>query len=403
MRAAYVGWPAEGIGASQRAENPDPQRPDPAAVVVTPPLPFLPGTDGDPVTALADLASQMLLADIVIDRLRLAAHAVQAHLDRPVAAAMSVGSGPSDRIVWAGAMEDEKAAILRGVVSLDVGPDGAAVGAVARTSIDGRSLAVVGAGSGWVAVLDPPDDGLGFLRAVGDVVASALATATSAPDEVEMNLMWSAHELRSPLVTVRTAIEQAIRTKREGERRVLLEGGLRELEQLSAVTESLLRFRPEGSERDGRAVDLGRLVSEMLADDGDARRVERACEEGVWAVVDPVQFRIAVMNLVRNAQVHTEHGVVVVRVFREGDRSVVSVEDRGEGVAPELRERIFDPYVQGRAPHGTSRGSGLGLHICKRIIEGHGGNVTIQALDGGTLFAIDVPWSNEGSDTPSAS
>jgi signal transduction histidine kinase len=372
----------------------NPSSPSPLATPVMSDDPI--GIPVDDVTAIADLASQMLLADKIEDRLRLAAYGVRSHLDRPVAAFDR--SGSLDHAVVMGVPDAGRDRLVRAAASL--AERRCPAGTVVRASVDGLSLALVHAGTGWVAVVDTPDGHHRYLEAVGNVVATALASANATSDDVEMTLMWSAHELRSPLVTVRTAIEQAMQSKQASERRLLLEGGLRELEMLSAVTESLLRFRPDGMASDGRAVDLGMLVSEMLAEDTETRRVESRCDPGVWAFVDPVQFRIAVMNLVRNAQAHTEDGNVVVRVFRDGDRSVVSVEDRGEGVAPELRDRIFDPYVRGQGSRG---GSGLGLHICKRIIEGHGGNVTIQEREGGTVFVIDVPWNDQGGDGSSAS
>jgi signal transduction histidine kinase len=120
--------------------------------------------------------------------------------------------------------------------------------------------------------------------------------------------------------------------------------------------------------------------------------------------VDPVQFRIAVMNLVRNALRHARQGSITVRVLREDDDSVVTVADEGRGVPEAVRDRIFEPFVTGHAETAEPRGgSGLGLFICKRIVERHDGTVTMEDRGGGSIFVVRLPWDDGRGDQRSAS
>jgi two-component system OmpR family sensor kinase len=99
-------------------------------------------------------------------------------------------------------------------------------------------------------------------------------------------------------------------------------------------------------------------------------------------------------NLVENALVHTPSGTpVTVSVRREGDDAVLEVSDRGPGIPPELRERIFNRFTRGAA-NPTTRGSGLGLSIVRAVAQAHGGRVELGgAGGGGARFTVTLPVS----------
>ena len=359
--------------------------------------------------AVAELGSLLMLAHQVDDRLRLAAHAVAAHLSRPVAAGLRDGSDSFRGIVWHDVPQEQRGDVSRAMVRL--APQGASneedAGGVVRSSGEDIPMLAVNVGAVSIGVLDAPESAVPFLRAVGRVLASAVATGARWNVDLGMNLVWAAHELETPLMTVRMAMEQAMQTGHSGDWRRLLERGVRELELLSEVADSLLRSQAGGSQVERHHVDLGRLVPEMLAtiaDDEDGRRVRSVAAEPVWASVDPVQFRIAVMNLVRNALRHARQGSITVRVLREDDDAVVTVADEGRGVPEAVRDRIFEPFVTGHAETAEPRGgNGLGLFICKRIVERHDGTVTMEDQGGGSIFVVRLPWDDGGGDQRSAS
>jgi signal transduction histidine kinase len=105
------------------------------------------------------------------------------------------------------------------------------------------------------------------------------------------------------------------------------------------------------------------------------------------------------MNLLANAIKYARRGgrVRVASCSADGARVEVRVEDDGPGVAPEDRERIFEPYV--RAGEGRRAGGlGLGLAICKRIVEAHGGTIGVSDRPGGgSVFAFSLPTARPGA------
>lgn len=95
-------------------------------------------------------------------------------------------------------------------------------------------------------------------------------------------------------------------------------------------------------------------------------------------------------NLIDNAvDAMGGRGVLTLRTAREGDRAIVEVGDDGPGIAEEVRERIFEPFVTTK-PAG--QGSGLGLDNARRIVEGrHQGTLTFTTGEQGTTFTVGLP------------
>ena len=117
-------------------------------------------------------------------------------------------------------------------------------------------------------------------------------------------------------------------------------------------------------------------------------------DEGLQARFDHDRMTQVLVNLLSNAiRIAPADTSVVVTLAPHADGASLSVADSGPGIAPALRERVFQPFVQigerGSAPAG---GTGLGLAICKRIVEEHGGSIAIgDAPGGGALFTITLP------------
>jgi signal transduction histidine kinase len=106
----------------------------------------------------------------------------------------------------------------------------------------------------------------------------------------------------------------------------------------------------------------------------------------------PLRLEQVLVNLIGNAIRHTPKGGVVEVATRRVDAEFVevAVSDEGPGVPPEERERIFRPWV--RAVEGEHAGLGLGLSICKRIVEAQGGAIAVgDARTRGSRFAFTVP------------
>ena len=99
----------------------------------------------------------------------------------------------------------------------------------------------------------------------------------------------------------------------------------------------------------------------------------------------------AFINLITNAYdaIKADGGVISIQIDRKSDEDPyleISVSDTGPGIPPEIREKLFDPFVTDK-PKGT----GLGLAITKRMIEAHNGKIDLETYPGGTIFKVRLP------------
>ena len=102
--------------------------------------------------------------------------------------------------------------------------------------------------------------------------------------------------------------------------------------------------------------------------------------------VEREQFIRVIFNLLKNAVRYTRYGSVHVSVWLEGQRVSVLVSDTGEGIAPDLLPRVFELGGIGKS------GAGCGLYVCKKVVEAHGGEITITSEpDEGTRVVFTVP------------
>ncbi len=145
-------------------------------------------------------------------------------------------------------------------------------------------------------------------------------------------------------------------------------------------------------------VDLDALVADLLdTHDLKARSagvtLGRAIDVGV-VLADEDLLRRVLENLLDNALRHApaKSEIRIAAIERE-NAIEIRVADRGPGISPEMRERIFEQFVQVDAGYRTvSRlGRGLGLTFCKLAIEAHGGSIWVEAADPGTTFCVRLP------------
>jgi signal transduction histidine kinase len=202
-----------------------------------------------------------------------------------------------------------------------------------------------------------------------------------------------AHEIRNPLGGIRGAAEVLVKPETTPAARAefgkLLDD---EVARLDRVVANFLDFaRPPAAEiarvRPAEVVDA---VFLLIAGTARANGVstENAVARDVEVRADADLLRQILLNLCLNAvQAQTSGGVVRVAATRDGDRVLLDIGDRGPGVAADLRERLFDPYVTGR-----DGGSGLGLPIAARLAETMSGRVELARTGAdGSVFRVTVP------------
>jgi two-component system sensor kinase FixL len=169
-------------------------------------------------------------------------------------------------------------------------------------------------------------------------------------------------------------------------------------EQVERATQLVRRLREFGrkGESERRPEPIGKLIDEAAAlaligaRDSGIKVQLRIAPQLPDVAIDRIQVQQVVVNLIRNAveAMESERRELTVSAAPDGDGGVtIQVVDTGPGLAPEVAERLFQPFVTTKP-----RGMGIGLSICRSIIEEHGGELHAEPNpEGGTVFAFSLP------------
>jgi signal transduction histidine kinase len=213
----------------------------------------------------------------------------------------------------------------------------------------------------------------------------------------------ASHELRTPLAVISTSLEVARRKPREVNYwEHVADETLAEVRRMNTLVDKLLVLSRAGAaglkhERADLRV-LASAAGDRIAALAHTRDITVDVSGGrdVTAEVDPNAIAIVLDNLLRNAVDHAPRGSTITVTVDAAPGPVVAVEDRGPGVPPEMRSRIFEPFARGTHATETDRaagtGFGLGLAIVKRIVTGHKGSVFVEDRPGGgARFVVALP------------
>jgi len=212
-----------------------------------------------------------------------------------------------------------------------------------------------------------------------------------------------AHEIRNPLTAIR-GFAQRISRKVAGQGRVCEYCRLivEEVDRLDRVIKDVLdfgrRMAPalKPTDLNGLIRDTVQLLQEELAQN-EIATVPLLDLSLPPVPLDPAQLKQVLVNIIQNArQAMGREGTLTLATERMDDFAVASVSDTGGGIAPELMERIWEPFFTTRS-HGT----GLGLALVRRIVEDHSGRVEVESRAGeGTTFRVFLPLRSEESKKP---
>jgi len=242
--------------------------------------------------------------------------------------------------------------------------------------------------------------GTAFNRMLGHV-ASALTAREQSEQKVRRFVADASHELRTPLASIRGYAELTRLHGGELPPDVVHAVGRIESEsvRMTELVEDLLLLArlDEGRELAADPVDMGRVVVEAL---GDAQAAGpdhdwevRLPDAPTVVMGDEPRLRQVVMNLLANARVHTPEGTsVVASLARDGDEVVLTVEDDGPGIPPQLADTLFERFARGDSSRSRRAGStGLGLAIVRAVVEAHDGDVSVESGPGATRFTVRLP------------
>ena len=247
----------------------------------------------------------------------------------------------------------------------------------------GDGVARLAAGELDVVVPAPTRDELGAVTGAFNEMVGRVREMIRARDQLLLDV---SHELRSPITRMRVAVELLP----EGRQRDGMTADIAEMEAMIAELLELERLRDGRGLRMAR-VDLAPIVREVAAAFG-AQVVALPVALNIDA--DAEKIRVVLRNLIENAVKYSLPDSAPVEVSAAVDDAhvVIRVSDDGVGVPEEDRASLFEPFF--RVDRSRSRvpgGYGLGLSICKRIVEAHGGTISAQAnARRGTTFIVTL-------------
>ncbi len=205
----------------------------------------------------------------------------------------------------------------------------------------------------------------------------------------------TSHELRNPLMVVRTDVELLARDLAPDMRAEVAAEILAEVDRMTRLVENLLAlsWADQNLSLRREPVRLDVLAQELVDRSRRAHpdRVLEFVGERVCVVGDRERLLQMAANLVDNALIYTD-GRVWVRVRQEEGMAVLEVRDEGPGIPPEDHVRVFERFVRLDVTRSRALGgSGLGLPIVKVMAEAHGGRVELESDGPGALFRFRVP------------
>lgn len=249
-----------------------------------------------------------------------------------------------------------------------------------------------------------------FVQSVANVLAEAIERHQYQQDLEESNERLeqfahaASHDLQEPLRMVSSylqLIEDRYEAELDDEGREFLEFAVDGADRMRAMIDGLLQYsRVESQGNPLEPVDLDDVVADVRRD-LDANLTDTGAEMDIEPLPqvegDDAQLRQVFQNLVKNAIDYSGEGRPRIHVSANqyGSEWLVSVEDEGVGIEPTEQERIFDVFHRLHHPD-DSGGSGIGLALCDRIVERHGGEIWVESDPGeGATFFFTLPTSQE--------
>ena len=209
----------------------------------------------------------------------------------------------------------------------------------------------------------------------------------------------AAHELRTPIQPI-LSLSQVLQSKiKDTKQRELLDAIVRNAKRLQRLTNDILdvtKIESHSLNLNKEQFELSNVISDCISDiedqdekvrNGKLELFYEPSKQDIFVEADRVRISQVISNLLNNAVKFTEDGAVSIDVVvkennnngnNNGNIIIVSVKDSGEGIDPEILPKLFTKFAT-----NSEKGTGLGLFICKSIVEAHGGRVWTQSNNTG--------------------
>lgn len=204
-----------------------------------------------------------------------------------------------------------------------------------------------------------------------------------------------AHEINNPLGGIKACLDNISRFDMAPEDRAQHMALInKSVERIQSIVTQLLDYAKNRSLAIGPVVlsavvdHVAEFLSYVLQKEGISLVKTNDADLPV-ILADSAKLEQVVLNLILNA-IHAagRHGWIYVETYRDMHGVCLSVSDNGPGIPPEIKDHIFDPFFTTK---DVGQGSGLGLTVCKAIIDLHGGDISVSTSPKGTTFVITLP------------
>ncbi len=238
--------------------------------------------------------------------------------------------------------------------------------------------------------------------------------AGHAIDELKSSFVAAvSHELRTPLALISGYSQSLLELDLDdAARRLFVERIDGTANRMRALIDQLLDVATLESDRlavDPRRISLRPLLKSIIdevAEMPGSLAVSLSVPPDLPPVyADPIRIGQVVSNLLDNARKYGSHGsMVAIRARRADDQVVVSVDNDGPEIAADEREAVFERFYRGQdAKSSGTPGIGLGLYLSRRLVEAHGGRITLEERPGGTCVSLTLPlvlaaWTKRGGE-----
>ena len=198
------------------------------------------------------------------------------------------------------------------------------------------------------------------------------------------------HDLRTPLTRIRLATEMMSETEA-----FLREGIVNDIEDMNAIIDQFMEYIRHHKMEELERMDLNGLIQDVAESEQVNRERNFELELDIslpQIMIRPVAIKRVISNLLENALRYSD-GDILITSYTSPEHQAVSFEvsDSGPGIPEKDMYRLFEPFTQGDAARGVE-GSGLGLAIIKKIVDMHGGDVTLfNREEGGLTARVTLP------------
>ncbi len=208
--------------------------------------------------------------------------------------------------------------------------------------------------------------------------------------EADRSLLMAgiSHDLRTPLTRIRLASEMMSENED-----YLKEGIEKDIEDMNAIIDQFIDYIRHDMMEKSEPARLNALIKDVIALEAvDDRKINVIYGDEIELPMVYVALKRVLANLIQNAFKYSDQDIEITSGLNQSTQmAYIKVADHGPGIAEHEMARLFQPFTQGDTARGT-QGSGLGLAIIKRIVDGHGGHVSLHnRISGGLVATVELP------------